>query len=232
MVYIPRKGKRLKKGVDETQIQPPRRIRRGGTFVLFLISVAILSLIFSGYSLFTLRTLKDELARTQNVLNRKIEEKTSRMQDDIENLKRLLGPKGVMDRYISAANVLMNYSVDLEKIITEIQNDRGTGYFRIFISGPKRVWVGLRSGGKYVVQKEFTPGLSDEKFYFFKSPSVKTKYTISIPKNISLITGDPQRTYILLNYLGSYKVIRVGDLVKGGMRRVDNLLGKIGLRIP
>ena len=217
--------------MEEIQIQP-KRIKRGGTFVLFLISVVILSLIFSAYSVFTIRSLKDELARTQNVLSRKIEEKTAKMEDDIENLKRLLGPKGVMDRYISAANVLMNYGVDLERIITEIQDDGGTGYFRIFISGPKRVWVGLRSGGKYVVQKEFPPGLSKEKFYFFKSPKVKTKYTVSIPKNFSLITGDPQRTYVLLNYLGSHKVVRIADLVKGSTRKVDNLLGKIGLRIP
>ena len=232
MVYVPRKSKYLKKGPDEVQVQYPRKIRRGGTFVLFLLSVAILSLIFSGYAIFAIRSLKDELARTQNVLNRKIEEKTSKLGDDVENLKRLLGPKGVMDRYISAANVLLNYSVDLDKIITEIQEDRGTGYFRIFISGPKRVWVGLRSGGKYIVQKEFTPGLSNEKFYFFKSPGVKTKYTVTVPKNISLVTGDPQRTYILLNYLGSYKVVRVADLVKSGIRRVDNLLGKMGLRVP
>jgi len=231
LAYIPRrKSKGFAKRLSqrrETSKYPAQRYKLS-FFGLLIFVGALISLIFSSYNLLILDSFKNELARTQNVLTSKIDNLNSKLDEKLKDIERFLGPQGIIDRYIVASNILMNEKSDIAKILTEIQKDEKTGYFRVFISGPNKVWVGIKAPGSqtYIYQKEFSPGLSDEKFYFFKKPLVETVFTVQIPKEISIRTGDPIRTYLLLNYLGSYKVVKIDK------RNIDYLFKYIGLRIP
>lgn len=230
MAYIPRRRSRnLLRQLPKRRESGSYRGKYKLSFFGLLIFVAVLiSLIFSSYNLLVLDSLKDELARTQNVLTNKINNLNSKIDESIKDVERFLGPQGIIDKYIVASKIILNEKNDIAKILTEIQSDEKTGYFRIFISGHEKVWVGIKSPSSqtYVYQKEFPPGLSDEKFYFFKEPQVETNFTIKIPKEISIKTGDPIRTYVLLNYLGSYKVVPINQ------RNIDYFFKSINLKIP
>lgn len=230
MAYIPRRRLKdfTKHMSSRIQTEGYSRLKyRLSFFGILVLMAALISLIFSTYNLFVLDSFKDELARTQNVLTNKINDLNVKFEDKLKDINRFLGPQGIIDKYIVASNIIMNEKTDIARILTEIQDDEKTGYFRIFISGPEKVWVGIKAPGSqtYIYQKEFLPGLSEEKFYFFKKPPIETAFTIEIPKEISIRTGDPIRTYLLLNYLGSYKVIKIDK------RSIDYLFRYIGLKI-
>jgi len=232
LAYIPkRRLKDFSRHVPLSRVQSERYLKsryRLSFFGILIFMAALISLIFSAYNLFVLDSFKDELARTQNVLTSRINSLNTKLDEKLKDINRFLGPQGIIDKYIVASNIIINEKTDIARILTEIQNDEKTGYFRIFISGPKKVWVGIKvpNSQTYIYQKEFLPGLSEEKFYFFKKPPIETAFTIKIPKEISIRTGDPVRTYVLLNYLGSYKVIKIDK------RSIDYLFKYIGLKIP
>lgn len=167
---------------------------------LFLIMAAIIGFVFSLISINRVGQMKAELSQ----MRRQYDEDLKAIEDDFEaklaSVERLLGSGGTLEQYIVAKNFLSNYAIDLETIITEAQSSSDRPYFRIFVTGTKEVWVGVKKNSAdtaYFFQKNLKPGLSQEKFFYFKNPEIETKYTVMVGRDAYVRSGAPENIYLL-----------------------------------
>ncbi|AFK06347.1 MULTISPECIES: hypothetical protein [Mesotoga] len=196
---------------------------------LFLIMAAIIGFVFSLISINRVGQMKAELSQ----MRRQYDEDLKAIEDDFEaklaSVERLLGSGGTLEQYIVAKNFLSNYAIDLETIITEAQSSSDRPYFRIFVTGTKEVWVGVKKNSAdtaYFFQKNLKPGLSQEKFFYFKNPEIETKYTVMVGRDAYVRSGAPENIYLLFFGFGS------GKLVKMPSVEITNISEALDLYIP
>ena len=181
-------------------------------FVVILIIIAIgFSIAFSIFDYVKIRSLAREVARTQNVLNRRIESKTDELKSMIMKNREYLGPNSLLNDMITAYNFLSNEQLDFEKMVKMFSKPQtGAEYFTFFITGPKRVWIGIKSPSttrNYLFQKELAPGLCDYDFYTKKGPSVDTRYSIKLKgKDFKITSASSDNTYIISKTVNGFKI--------------------------
>ncbi|MGC9320889.1 MAG: hypothetical protein ACP5FY_01385 [Kosmotogaceae bacterium] len=196
---------------------------------LFLIMAAIIGFVFSLIAVNRVGQMRAELVQ----MRRQYDEELQAIKDDFKaklmSVERLLGSSGTLEQYIIAKNYLSNTAVDLEAIITEVQNAKDRPYFRIFVTGTKDIWVGMKKASTdstYFFQKNFAPGLSQEKFYYFKNPEIETKYTLMVGKDAYVRTGAPESVYLIFFGFDSGKLARMPAV------EVTNITSAFNLYIP
>ncbi|WP_241240642.1 hypothetical protein [Thermotoga sp. Ku-13t] len=194
-------------------------------FVFLLISIFICGFALSIVSFFYYLNQKKQNERTIVDLQRRIDALSTR----VSKLEDLLKSSNI-EKLITSANYLANFSTDLERIIEELVDDPTTGYIRLFVIGQENVWVTFRKGNEIYFSKELKPGLAPYKFYYFKEPSIQTQYSIKIPRDCSIVIGKPGMVFFLVYGVGTTrhptKVIIWKDA------RVDNLEKDFSLYIP
>ena len=199
-----------------------RRIQRKkvtlSVYPLFLIAVATIAVGFSvAFSIFDyvkIRSLAREVARTQNVLNRRIQAKTDELKSMIMKNREYLGPNGLLNNMITAYNFLSNEKLDFEKMIKMFSGPQtGAEYFTFFITGSKRVWIGIKSPSTaqdYSFQKDLLPGLCPYDFYTKKGPSVDTSYSIKLKgKDYKIFSASPDNTYVISKTGDGFKIYKL-----------------------
>ncbi len=179
---------------------------------LFLIMAAIIGFIFSLIAINKVGQMEAELTQMRKQYDQELLSIEDDFKAKLASVERLLGSGGTLEQYIVAKNFLSNTTVDLEAIITEAQKASDRPYFRVFVTGTKDIWVGIKKASTdsgYFFQKNFKPGLSQEKFYYFKNPEVETKYTIMVGKDAYLRTGAPESVYLIFFGFDSGKLVRI-----------------------
>ncbi|WP_456399388.1 hypothetical protein [Mesoaciditoga sp.] len=192
-----------------------------------IIILIIVSAIFGAFmgvvNLSLARMNSKEIGEVNSIIDKSINAKISRIENEISSIDTSLRPGGMIDLYINAYHYLSNSSIDLQKIVTIAQSNYGKTFFSIYITGKYEVWIGVMKNGKYVFQSEMTPGISDQRFFVNSTPTVSTSYTITLNSSSVLMSGDPQNTYVLLVTPDgaqllkmSSKSLSVGELIQEG----------------
>ncbi|MCD6450372.1 MAG: hypothetical protein J7L34_07700, partial [Thermotogaceae bacterium] len=152
-----------------------KRYRSSENKAILLISLLIVGLFFSVvistvtfYKLYSctrdIKKLTAELNKTKAALSERI----GRVED-------LVGPNSPLDRYINDFYYVKNVLSDLksfERIISELDDNPKSGYFKVLVVGTEKVWFEVEGYGRKLFASELFPGISPYKFYYFKAPDV------------------------------------------------------------
>ncbi|HPI17024.1 MAG TPA: hypothetical protein PLA66_07730 [Mesotoga sp.] len=193
---------------------------------LTLILASIVGFVFSLMAVNRVGQVRKEMTELKNSYERQIEKMEADFQTKLASIERLLGGGGTLEKYIVAKNFLSNTSVDLDAILTEMQHQSDRPYFRVFVTGTKEVWIGMKkssSDSAYYFQKNFKPGLSQEKFYYLKNPEIETKYTIMLNKDAYIRTGVPESVYLIFFGFDSGKLSRMPGVEIANLKDAFNL---------
>ncbi|MBO8139677.1 MAG: hypothetical protein J7J43_04555 [Thermosipho sp. (in: Bacteria)] len=195
-------------------------------FIFSLILIFIISVVLSVSNFFRYRNLLEEYNSLKNYVNNKL----SNYELKLNDLQTKLGPNSLVDKYILSANYMNNFGVDLEYIMSNLEDDPGTGYFMVFVIGNESSWLTVKKGNQTYFSRELKPGLSKYKFYYFKEPRIKTDYDIIISSDSDLVVGKPGRVYLLFFGVGSgfhpTKVVFIDKM------KIENLQKTFSLYIP
>ncbi len=161
---------------------------------------------------------------------RSLESKLNAISERLSKIENLYGRGGVIEKFINSANFLANTAVDLEKIIESIHDDPTAGYIQMFVMGQENVWVTFQKGQTVYFSKELKPGLAPYKFYYFKEPTIKTQYSIVVPRDCSIVIGKPGMVVFLVYGVGTKQ--HPTKIVSWKDGRVNNIEVDFSLYIP
>ena len=196
---------------------------------MFIIIAAIVAFILSLTALKTAEELRIKIDELDKQLSSSYSEFTTRIENEVDSLKSIITGGGLVEKFIIASKFLESFENDLDAVFTELQNAPDRPYFRIFVTGKDDVWIGFKTNKdetKYAYQRIFSPGLSQEKFFYFKPPELETKYTITLPKDAYIRVAKPNSVYLIFYGFNS------GKLVKMPSAEVINLSEEFDLYIP
>jgi len=194
---------------------------------VILIIISILAISFSIATEIRFLNFRKSMESSMNRLSNNINTKFESVNNDIAKIDNYFVPGGIVEKYIVANSFLKNQMDDLENILTYYQDADNSGYIQIFVTGSKDVWCAFKNeDDKYIFQGNLKPGLNPYKFYFFKSPSIETKYTYQTTYNASFQSGDTSKIYFLIHEPGQSKIRKHPDSA------VKNLKDDFNLYIP
>ncbi|MDK2886735.1 MAG: hypothetical protein PWP54_1298 [Thermosipho sp. (in: thermotogales)] len=195
-------------------------------FIFSIILIFVISVVLSISNFIRYRNILEEYSLLKEYLNSKL----SNYEMKLKDLEAKLGPNSLVDKYILSANYINNFGVDLEYIMSNLEDDPGTGYFMVFVIGNESSWFTVKKGNQTYFSRELKPGLSKYKFYYFKEPRIKTNYDIIVPSDSDIVVGKPGRVYLLFFGVGSTfhptKVVYIDEM------KVENLKKTFSLYIP
>ncbi len=194
-------------------------------FVLFFM-IIIISVVLSVSNFIRYK----ELLNKYNEIKKYVDNKVLNLSQEVQNVKDIFGPNSLLDKYIASVNYLRDFGYDFEKILANLYDDPTTGYFRVFVAGNQSSWFTIKEGDNVVFSKEFRPGLSEYRFFYFKEPRIKTNYDIMIKRDATIIVGKAGSVYLLFFGVGTSfhptKVVHVTETT------VPNFAEKYSLYIP
>jgi len=196
---------------------------------VFLIILVVVSSSLSFLTLAKVNTLSNEIKTFQNKIDERINSFSNKFESDITKITDLITPGGTLEEYIVAKSFIENLEEDLARVLTEAQQTSDRPYFRFFVTGKDQIWIGLKNSendSSYFFQKNFYPGLSREKFFYFKEPLVDTQYTIKVNSDSYIRTANPDSVYLIFFGFDS------GKLVQMKSTTVKNLSEEFNLYIP
>ncbi len=179
--------------------------------IILIIIAAIFGAFMGIVNLSLIKMNAKEIEDINTVMDKSINVKISKIENEISSIDASLRPGGMIDLYINAYHYLSNSKIDLQKIVTLAQNEKGKDFFSIYVTGTNEVWIGVMKDGKYVFQSEVTPGLSPQKFYVNCTPSVSTSYTITLNSSSIVMSGSPLNTYILAHTNRGVRLLRMNS---------------------
>jgi cell division protein FtsL len=179
-----------------------KRSERFGAILLALIFVAVVfSISASIFSLSEMIKIQSEIKN----LRLQISKVQRDLSDRIGRVEDLIGPNSPLDKYINDLSYVKNLLSDLEnieRILSEIPEDPTSGYFRVLVVGSEKVWFEIGKGEKKYFAEELFPGLSKERFYYFKAPNVDLKYIVPVAADSYITIGKPGRVYLIFFGVG------------------------------
>ncbi|MDK2864391.1 MAG: hypothetical protein PWP37_583 [Thermotogota bacterium] len=204
-------------------------MKRAIVFLLVIIFATVLSMFFSVAAFLKVTGIQLEMRNELAAQNNRLTERIEAVQGDVEKLKTLIGPGGSVEKLLTKTNYVEKILQDVEQVLTEMQSDEMVGYFQIFISGKDRVWIGIKESAessRYIFSKELKPGLAPYRFYFFKRPTVETRYAMVVSPDCVIETGNPSKTVLLIYNQGVSKAVTMDDF------KINGLAKKYDLYIP
>ncbi|SHH56457.1 hypothetical protein [Thermosipho atlanticus] len=194
--------------------------------IFSIIFVFIITLVLSIGNFIRYKDLLYEYSLLKNYVNKELANYKSKLDD----VQAKLGPNSLVDKYILSTNYINNFGIDLEYILSNLEDDPGTGYFMVFVIGSKSSWFTVKKGETTYFSRELKPGLSKYKFYYFKEPRIKTDYDIVISDDSDIVVGKPGQVYLLFFGVGSSfhptKIVQVRDM------KVTNIRKSFSLYVP
>lgn len=171
-----------------------------------------------------------EILAKYDEMKKYVDSKLSEVNSELENMKDLVGPNSLVDKYISAVNYLKEFGYDFEKILANVSDDPTTGYFMIFVAGNESSWVTIKDKENTYFSKELKPGLSNYRFFYFKEPRIRTNYDIIVPPEATIVAGKAGKVYLLFFGVGmSFHPTKVVQLTEN---TYENFASKFSLYIP
>ncbi|MGB4754707.1 MAG: hypothetical protein WBH69_01430 [Fervidobacterium sp.] len=171
-----------------------------------------------------------EILAKYDEMKKYVDSKVSEVNSELENMKDLVGPNSLVDKYISAVNYLKEFGYDFEKILANVSDDPTTGYFMIFVAGNESSWITIKDKENTYFSKELKPGLSNYRFFYFKEPRIRTNYDIIVPPEATIVAGKAGKVYLLFFGVGmNFHPTKVVQLTEN---TYENFASKFSLYIP
>lgn len=171
-----------------------------------------------------------ETLQKYNELKRYVDTKVENVYKELESVKQFFGPNSVLDKYIAASNHLRDFGYDFEKVLSNISDDPTTGYFMVFVAGNESTWFTIKDQSKTYFSGELKPGLSNQRFFYYKEPKIKTNYDIIVPPEATIVVGKPGKVYLLFFGVGvRFHPTKVVQIVEN---TYEKFADKFSLYIP
>ncbi|WP_448376192.1 hypothetical protein [Fervidobacterium sp.] len=171
-----------------------------------------------------------ELLNKYQQMKKYVDTKVAEMKAENENLKSMLAPNSLVDKYIASANYLREFGYDFERILVSLNDDPTTGYFMVFVVGNENSWFTVKDKEKTYFSAELKPGLSTYRFFYFKEPRIKTNYDIIVPPEATITVGKAGKVYLLFYGVGlRFHPTKVVQLTEN---TYENFASKFSLYIP
>ncbi|WGS64772.1 hypothetical protein [Marinitoga aeolica] len=191
------------------------------------IILSVISIIMSIGSEIRFSKFQNYMESLFNRQNAKVNDNVSMLNTKLEEMGKYFEPNGIVEKFINYKSNLEKHLNDLEKLLTLAQEDQNVGYFQLYITGSREVWIGIKDEKeKYIFQGMLKPGLSPYKFYFFKDPSIRTSYTINVPYNAQIQTANPDNVYFLIQEPGQRRLKKMPEA------KLKNISEELNLYIP
>ncbi len=207
-----------------------RSERTGILFVSLVFTAVVFSIVASVFSLYEMARVGEEIRR----IKKNIERIKSDLSDRLSRIEELIGPNSPLDKYINDLSYVRNLLSDLENVermISELPEDPTTGYFRVLVIGSEKVWFEVGKGKRKYFAQELFPGISSERFYYFKPPNVDLKFVVPIPPDSYITVGKPSRVYLIFFGVG-VPGKRPVKIVKLDKKHYDSIKDDFNLYIP
>ena len=208
-----------------------RREEKLGSLLFALIVTALVVVItvsiFTAYSVMKIEERVDDLER-------RLEKVKADLSDRIGRVEDLIGPNSPIDKYINDLSYVKGLLSDLkniERILSELPEDPTSGYFRVLVIGSEKVWFEVGKGKKRYFADELFPGLSPQRFYYFKPPNVELDYVVPIPPDSYVTIGKPGRVFLVFFGVG-IPGKRPVKIVKLDKNHYESLKDAFNLYIP
>ncbi|HOO32037.1 MAG TPA: hypothetical protein PK466_03245 [Thermotogota bacterium] len=223
-------GRKEKRALPSTKEKTPFKgdgvKTRTGFLPYFLMIIAVVIALMAFF-----RMIETENAVTDrmNAMSAKYNEWYQEIKQQTEENSELLKPNGVINKTLIASNLMNEYIVGIDDIINARQeNDFSkVAFARLFISGSNPVYISVEGNSKVLFAKNINPGLSEERFYYYKQPQTMIEdKTIVIPRNFKITSGNYENTYLLFFNFGDTK------LVKMDAQKISNVISKYNIWLP
>jgi hypothetical protein len=193
---------------------------------IILIVVSIIALILALGTEIRMAIFKKNTEKQINRLSAELNDKVNSLEKELEKMNTYFQPNGLVEKYIVSNKFLKNQMDDLDSILTYFQGSSDSGYIQLYITGHEDVWISFRDSNSYIFQGNISPGLNENKFFFFKEPEIETKYTYKVPFDASFKAGDPSRVYFLIKETGQSRLLKHPNIT------IDNISEDLNLYIP
>lgn len=193
---------------------------------IILIVISIIALVLALGTEIRMAIFKKNTEKQINRLSSELNDKVNSLEKELEKMNTYFQPNGLVEKYIVSNKFLKNQMDDLDKILTYFQGSNDSGYIQLYITGHEDVWVSFRDSNGYIFQGNISPGLNENKFFFFKEPEIETAYTHKIPFNASFKAGDPSKVYFLIKETGQFRIFKHPNIT------IDNISEDLNLYIP
>jgi len=193
---------------------------------IILIIISIIALLLALGTEIRMTIFKKNTESQINRLSAELNERVNSLEKELEKMNTYFQPNGLVEKYIVSNKFLKNQMEDLDRILTYFQGSNDSGYIQLYITGHEDVWVSFRDSNHYIFQGNISPGLNENKFFFFKEPEIETSYTFKVPYNGSFKAGDPSRVFFLIKETGQSRLLKHPDIA------IDNLSEDLNLYIP
>jgi len=178
-----------------------------------LMTLVILSVFLTLFSFYKMFEISESTSKRLDAMSDKYNRNYTEIKKMAEENKKLLEPDGIIDKFITAANLIEDYSVGIDQIIDIAQSSsfKNVGFMRVFVSGSEPVWVSITgSNGRKYFAENLNPGISEQSFYYYKKPSIEIKdIDYPITSNFEITSGNYDRTYLLFFNFGSTKIVKM-----------------------
>lgn len=230
------KGKKKKpKKRKEKSINPKIKseqvfkARKGSQHAFLIYLIIAVSVFFSAAAFLKMYDTEKAIQTRLDAMSSKYNAWYQEIKEKSDETYEMLKPNGWLNQAVLSANLIEDYIVGVDDIITIAQKAdfSDVAFCRIFISGNSPVWISVEGNSKILFGKNISPGLSDEQFFYYKQPKVTIEgQTIIIPKNFKITSGNYENTYILFFNFGTTK------LVKMNARSINNVPSAFNIWLP
>ena len=209
-------------------------MRRSESVGALLVAGALVAIVVSlAVSIFTLKEIVALKAEVSS-FKKEIADVKSGLSRRIGRIEDLIGPNSPIDKYINDVSYVKGILSDLDnikRILSEMPEDPTSGYFRVLVIGSEKVWFEVGKGNKKYFAQELFPGLSPERFYYFKPPNVDLDYIIPVPSDSYVVVGKPGRVFLIFFGVGvpgkrPVKIVQLSE------KRYPSLQKSFNLYIP
>lgn len=196
-------------------------------FKIFLVFLCFISIFFSIATEIRMIKFKNVNEISINRLSNRTAEQINDLNISLSKIESYFEPGGIVERYIIANDFLEKNMRDIDLIITSLQKTSTEGYIQLYVIGHEEVWVSFRNAeGFYIFQGNLKPGLNPQRFYFFKTPTIDTRYTYEVQYNSRFTSGDRSRVFFLIQETGQSRLIAHPN------KSIDHIKTDLNLYIP
>lgn len=220
------KKQRFKKQ-NETKTIRYEKKRDGSNFIPYFLTV--IAIIFAVMAFYKMIETENNVTKRMDTMSAKYNTWYQEIKQQSSENSELLKPNGLINKTLIASSLMNEYIVGIDDVINASQEKdfSKVAFARIFISGSSPVYISIEGNSKVLFAGNMHPGLSDERFYYYKQPQTLIEgKTIVVPRNFKINSGNYENTYILFFNFGDTK------LAKMDTQKISNVTSKYNIWLP
>jgi hypothetical protein len=197
------------------------------TFLPYFLT--IIAIVFAFMAYYKMIETENSVTKRMDAMSAKYNGWYQEIKQKSEENSDLLKPNGLINKTLISSNLMNEYIVGIDDILNASQEKdfSKVAFARLFISGSSPVYISIEGNSKTLFAKNMNPGLSDERFYYYKQPQILIEdKTIIIPRNFKITSGNYENTYLLFFNFGDTKLARMDK------QKISNVPSQYSIWLP